>query len=266
MNPVIQKYGESLDIYPIKPISREKYDMASVYNLAPPENVREMPTFKLKGTEANDLYKDFKANPNLNNAHQLQQKIGEQIGTLKKGPQDSATRKQLRNLNSAYEELNSKIDSRLQEVDPEAAKQWKEGRQYHKENVIPYRSNKKIKSIVEGKTTNPKDIHKPFEYPGEKLDKQAKQYIKDDANKIISDLPEESKNKILFSKIGGSSSNKEPNQLLSNLEKAKDKGGDTYFNKDLDNKMNTLRKQIRNESVVNPLNWVSHMIKRAIGK
>lgn len=247
MNPVLSKYGQSLDIYPLEnPSGIHAY--------------REIPNFKLKGTESNDLYKIFKNDPNLNNANELQKKVGEEIGKIKSMKIELQPKNQLKNLNYAYKELNSKIESRLGQADPQALSEWKSGRDYHRDNVIPYRSNKKIRDVVEGKTTSPENIHQPFKYPGDKFDKKSKQYMTGNINKIISDLPEDSKNKILLSKIGGVSSNQSPIQLLNNLEKAKDKGYDTYFNEDLKDNINVLKKQIRNNNLINPMSLISRIM------
>lgn len=240
LEPVKQKYGNDF-ITPVKKVAG-----SASTKMALPQTYGNSFNFGNLGSDINKLANEFKAKPTLINAHELQQQIGTKIGELKRSPlKDQATRDEISNLNDHYVKLNNHIDQHLERVDPKAAAQWREGRQYHKINVEPYRTDKQLRAIAEGDETNPKNVHNIFEYPTDKMDKKTKELNEGPIKKVISDLSPSAKGQIYYSKIGGHNANKTPTQLANNLEKAKHQGFGSYEeNNAVDQHVATLRHKV----------------------
>ena len=196
-----------------------------------------------------DLYDKFKKNPTFNNAHWLKSELGTLIGDLEKQPIDAALRNQINLVKSARNNLESDISDFLENRDlnnnMQIGPSYQKGIDLYRENVAHYLANKKLREITRGRKTIVKNIHSIFDTPSDIVDKEGNIKI-GPINKIMQDLPEQSKNRILFNAIGGKQ--KGSNQLLNNLQKAKNKGFGSYFTPDINEDINILNQRLLNKN------------------
>lgn len=99
------------------------------------------------------MHKNFMADPNFETAHKLQSQMGTAIGEMK-GAKDYATRNAVKHLQEGRSLLRNDMLSFLNKTDPEAAQRYQTGTDIYREQVVPYRSNKTINNIVEGRGEN----------------------------------------------------------------------------------------------------------------
>src|SRR3990167_4669599 len=188
-------------------------------------------------------------NPPFNNAHWLKSELGTLIGDLEKQPIDAALRNQINLVKSARNNLESDISDFLENRDlnnnMQIGPSYQKGIDLYRENVAPYLANKKLREITRGRKTIVKNIHSIFDTPSDIVDKEGNIKI-GPINKIMQDLPEQSKNRILFNAIGGKQ--KGSNQLLNNLQKAKNKGFGSYFTPDINEDINILNQRLLNKN------------------
>jgi hypothetical protein len=204
---------------------------------------------KIKDLNAGDLYHNFKANPTFNNAHKLQSELGSMERKLESNPiktQDDYH--QIAKIKSAKSDLQNDISRFLERHDKTSniplSDKYKKASQLFEEHVVPYLKDKKILEITKGGKTDIKNLHTPFNTPSNVINKNGIEEI-GHINKILSDLPESSKNRILFSAIGGNKLN--PESLMEKLDEIKSKGYGSYFTPEIDKSINELGKKLRNK-------------------
>lgn len=217
---------------------------------------------RVKDINIGPIYDKFKKSPTLENAHNLKQELGLMIGDLKKIPGKSAAeRDQLNSLKNTYDKLNDDMLSHLKRRDLQSnenlAPMWQKGVDLFKEQVEPYISNKKLREINRGRKKYVKNIHQAFENP------DAADIVNRDGSvtpgsgtKLLNDLPEHVKNKILFSKIGTPTGDN-LSKLAKSIETAGLKGYSQYIPKSLKdsihdaltdkNHIETLKENAKNE-------------------
>jgi hypothetical protein len=194
-----------------------------------------------------DLYDAFKRNPSFRNAHNLQSEIGTMMDSLKSNKMTPEQRMDFGKLKSVRDKLKKDIDSFLSKRDLNSnesiSPMYKTGIDLYREHVAPFLGDKKLREIVRGRKSTVKNIHSIFDTPANKIDKNGKLNI-GHVNKIIQDLPEEAKNKILYSAMGGAP--KDANALLKNISKIENKGFSSYFSPELHEDINLLNKKLKN--------------------
>jgi hypothetical protein len=206
---------------------------------------------KIKDLNVGDLYHQFKLSPTFMNAHKLQSGIGTMERTVKQMPRTQDTIHQLGKINSAKSQLKDDISKFLNKYDQTTNQpighHYNKATELFEKNVVPFLEDKKILDITRGGKTNVKDIHIPFNTPSNKITKEGTEKI-GAINKIMSDLPESSKNRILFSAIGGNKLS--PEALLEKLMQIKSKGYGSYFGPELDKSINALGNKINNRDTL----------------
>jgi hypothetical protein len=230
LNPILEKHGAQ-DIYPmINPTGYHAY--------------RDMPEFELKTTDKKlgRVYDEFKKRPTFQNSQDFQSELGKRIGYIsnqKIKPQEMLD--ELSSLKETRDEVKSGMLDYLRKNDPTMVKQYKDFSNTYRDKVVPYYSDKTLRSIVEGKETNPKNVHNIFEYPTSVKGK------KGPIQTITEHLPEESKHKILYSKIGGHNKNENPEKFIKNIEKAKSEGFEDYITEELKGHEKSLKSKLEKQ-------------------
>lgn len=232
-NAYEKRLNESLE--PINPLLEQhgSKDINKLINPTGYKAVRELPQIELKlgDKRLNGIVKMFNKKPTFQNAHNLQSEIGNEIGWWQKQIPSNEKRGALNALKETRNTVKNQIYSGLENIEKGASNKYKEFQNLYRENVVPYSSDKTLRSIIRGEETNPKNLHNLFEYPTEK----------GQINKILQDLPGDFKNKILFSYSKVPSKER---TLLNRLIKAEKEGYSTYFNPEIKNELENLEKNI----------------------
>jgi hypothetical protein len=161
---------------------------------------------KIKDLNIGDLYDNFKANPNYRNAHALQSEMGLLENELHVGViKGTTTRAEMNKVSQLKNELQGSIKDYLERKSNDSginySGMYDTATNLYRENVAPYISSPKLRQLTrQGKTSidnienifaNPHD----FEHPV-----TGKKQI-GPVNKILQELPEDIKNKILYRNI-----------------------------------------------------------------
>jgi|GEM_PF-5489936 hypothetical protein len=183
------------------------------------ENYRD---YEFPDKDVQKLHDKYLDNPNIENAHKLQSELGSEIGYMKKqnsnGTLDQSGKNKLKDYVIAQKSLKNSMNSTLNDINPEIAKEYKNVTESWKNNVIPFHSDKDLKSIAEGKTKNPTtaQIISIFKNPEENI------------SSVISKLPEEAKDKIVHIGMGKDIYQNAPKDLLAAEKSLRTKGLSSY--------------------------------------
>jgi hypothetical protein len=204
---------------------------------------------KIKETRAGELYDRFKANPTFENAHRLQSELGD----MKRALQSNLSKTQddflqIKKVEDAQNQLKEDINRFLDKYDlttnNPVGGHYRKGAELYQQHVVPFRSEDKLLDIVKGGQTVVKDLHTVFDTPSNIMTKEGIEKI-GHINKIMQDLPESSRNRIIFDAIGGNKLS--PKALLNKLDEIKSKGFDSYFSPEVEESINALGKKLRNK-------------------
>lgn len=113
------------------------------------------------GPKINSLYEDFKSNPTLKNAHDLQSQLGIESAALFGGKKEAYTRKTIEAYNEARKSIKSAIESFLNRQGGDYANKYRVASDIFKEKVVPYRAKNLVRNIAEGnqKTAKPSKLY-----------------------------------------------------------------------------------------------------------
>lgn len=205
---------------------------------------------KIKDLNVGDLYDTFKNKPSFINAHNLKSELGVMIGDLQKKPGKTIDEvNEIRKIKRVRDSLGKDIDTFLQKRDLNSnetlSPMYKKGIDLYRENVAPYLSNTKLRNIVRDRKEMVKNVHNIFDTPSDIIDKKTGELKIGPINKIIQDLPPESKNKIIYNAIGGVQNS--ANSLLKKLSKIENKGFSKYFSPELKEDINALNEKVYNK-------------------
>ncbi len=186
----------------------------------------------VKDIPIGDLYDSFKANPTFKNGHKLQSQLGVMIGDLQKIPRSFDTANQISSIAKARDLLKNDmfdfLGDKEKEVGYNLKDMYKRGSDFYRDNVVPYLSSKKLRDINIARKTNVKNIHTEFNSPYDVQDPLTGQTNKGPINKILEDLPEQTKGKILGSKVGVFSDVKDSTKLADKIKSSLEGGYSKY--------------------------------------
>lgn len=214
---------------------------------------KEMPMMEqLKGLDVKPLYEKFKAAPTIENAHWLKSELGTVIGDLEKNTAKSVgDRAVISNINGVRKTLDYDIRDALKRHDMSSndniSPMYDLGVDLHKTHVEPFRSSPALRDITIGGVETPKNIENIFDTPTN-IVKRGKSTI-GSINKVISDLPDEAKDLILFNKIGASKYIGKPEELINALNSAKNEGFSSYFNPHVNEAMESIPKKLSEDKL-----------------
>lgn len=205
---------------------------------------------RLEGINVKPLYESFKNNPTIENGHWLQSELGTVVGDLErntaKTPADRAT---IKNINNVRDTLKNDIIDSLKRRDSKSnetlAPKYEKGIELHKQNVAPFRSTPELRDITVKGTETPKNIENIFNTPTNIIKKG--ESTTGPINKIISDLPPEAKDLILFNKVGASQHAGQHEKLLNALQSARNEGYSSYFNPHVEEAIKDIGQKSKND-------------------
>lgn len=208
-NPIFKQVGKD-NIYTAG-IPEEKLfpEVTSQYDKLPKS------TFDNFTTDLKDAHKRFIKNPTFKNAHDLQSDLGAESARPAIG---SSERSAKQAVIKARRALKSDMSDFLNRSDKtgDLANKYQEAIDFHREEVIPYKSHKTLFKIAKGELTNPKGISNIFKFPegAPEESEEAQNYAK--TLKVVDDLGQSGKNKILFNEIAGLGKN--PQKMVDAFE------------------------------------------------
>jgi hypothetical protein len=204
---------------------------------------------KAEGFNIGSLFNSFKRNPTFSNAHALQSELFDMTQSYKGRHLSMGERAELSHIKSVRDQLKNDISEFLAKRDASSNENllplYQKGSELYKENVSPYLQNKKFIDIIKGGKTAVKNLHDVFNMPANVIDKKTGAEKLGSINKIMQDLPEVSKNKILFGAIGGQKGS--ASDLSKALMDARNKGFSPYFSKNLDESIELMSKKMSNK-------------------
>ena len=215
-----------------------------------PEYAREQDTLnKIKNLNVGDLYHSYKANPNFENAHRLQSELGnierKLNSNLSKSQDDYAQIKKIKDAKTQLQEdIQNGLEKRDINTNHPVAGHYKKGTELFREHVAPFSADPKLIDITKGGQTVVKNLHTVFDTPSNTITKDGLEKI-GSINKIMHDLPETSKMRIIFDAIGGNKLSAK--ELYKKLEEIKSKGFESYFTPEVEKSINALGKKLRNK-------------------
>ncbi len=215
---------------------------------------------KIKDLKVGELGKAFENDPNFNNAHKLQSELGAWVGEFEKKPHK--TTEELADLNKVRgirNQLKNDISNFMERRDATSnipiKPSYEKGSELYEKNVAHFLSDPKLRDIVRGGHTAVEDISSIFKTPHDIVNRKTGEVKLGPINRMMQDLPSESKNKILFDVIGGKSKN--ALDLLSKLKEAENKGFGKYFTPETKEIMNSLERKIENKNALGTLGKVA---------
>jgi hypothetical protein len=204
--------------------------------------------------DAGSAFKKFKEKPTFENAHDLQSELGVMLGDLMKQPEKTKQiYKQIESLKNVRDSLKNDIsdflDKKSLEHGNDLSGMYKNFSDYYRDHVVPYLSDRKIRSIVRGGKETVKNIHTSFDTPTDIIDPMTGEKRIGAINKILQDLPDSVKGKILASKTNIFDKLNNTESLSKAFNRAKTDGYSTYFNDEVENSLaNILKKQANKET------------------
>lgn len=205
---------------------------------------------RVKDLNVGPLFETFKSNPTFENAHYLKSELGHLIGDMKRIPGKSpAQNQELGNLVSVRKKLEGDVKDFLKRRDLSSNEtllpQYEKGTELYRENVSHYLSDPKLRKIVrEGRTSVP-NIHKIFESPYDLVEKLGGQTKPGPITKILADLPDKTKDAIMFRKIGGLKNAENPEALAKSIRDSEQLGYSHITGTELSDKLLGLEKSIK---------------------
>lgn len=228
-NPILNKYGT-------EPIFETK-NPSGIYAYTEKPKLNE-DIFK---GDLKELFQKYNSDSTLKNAHDLQSQLYQEIGALKKLPKNSDIRESIRSLRDARQTIQDSMLDFLRSKGKDVAKEYKEGSELFKENVVPYRINTRLRKIAQGEVKNPKNIHNIFSSPEK------------DIEKVIEDLSPEDLNRIMYSKVGKLSTKLSPEKLSQAIADSRNQGLSSYITPELEDAISTLNNRINNKGLTQKL-------------
>lgn len=192
------------------------------------------------------LHDKFISNPTFDNAHNLQSQLASRYRQLENSPgaPDRATANEMSSLQQARSALIQKNDDGtisgdignfLNNKSPDLANSYKAASDNFLENVAPYRSNNTLYSIASGDKTNisPSALSNIFKAPDA------------DMQKVINDLPPDTMDKVLFTKLGKDTPANNPFAFLRAYGRLNEQGLGDYISPELQQQIDSLQNRIK---------------------
>lgn len=234
--PIFDELGD-------KPIYEAKYNSA----LVPSKSKYEAGTYPnqrknifFRNEDLNKLHNKFVENPTLDNAHNLQQQLGYEIGKFGDFNLSSMDKSQVSFYKKTRDSLKNDMSSFIKSEDPNLYTQFNDANKHWKENVLPYREKSPISDLVSGEDINLRTLPNVFK------NVEGKPNI----SKIANHLSDESKDKILYSQIHRA---KSADALADKMDAFKKEGFEEYLTPEREAQQKVLSDKIRYRNLAQQL-------------
>jgi len=201
-------------------------DEPTKVNNLPLENSAYLGKFKnydFPDDNLQNLHDSLLKNGDIQSAHDFQSELGGEIGYLKKqntnGILDSAGKNLLSTYSDMRNSLKNDIYNSMEHYDPGLGDKYNDVTSDWQRYVIPFQSDKDLKSIAEGKTQNPQSsqIVNIFRNPEENM------------NQVSSMLSQDAKNKIIQAGMGKNKFQNSADDMINGHNSIYSKGLNSYL-------------------------------------
>jgi hypothetical protein len=227
----------------INPVMDEMKD-ENIYQFGKPvinyENIVSGVDDEMKGI-TKKLHQSFLDNPLFNSAHSLQSEIGATTAGVKFPTSGEGSI--LKQLGMARGGLKDDMLNFLKQKDPtgELAERYTAASDLYRDKAGPYLESNRIKEIAKGKVKNPRNVATMFKNPSLNVEK------------VINDIGDEAKNRVLYEKLGMGQKNLDPEKLLRNYDKLGNSKLGSYITDDLETQMEKLRSKVSSKRLLEGL-------------
>ena len=205
-----------------------------------------------------DALNKFKKNHSFNNADDLQSALGDEMGTYSQRAEkigltkaESAEQKKFKAMRDA---LKSEMQSHLERVNPDLAKEYTTFSNKYRENVIPYQEENATKAVAnepryikERRLENP---NLPYNVTGSQM-QQAFAEPGRQAMQIANDIGESGRNKVLYNLLGNDLKPDAKGLAESILNAKQAKGYSQYITPEMENFAKELLKRQKLRTKIN---------------
>lgn len=214
------------------------YDRLSpIEGIAKPGKLEKLeinPKEDLTDTSIRKQYENVLKNPTFQNMHFFQSELGKEIRFLEGNVKnlDQAGKNKLNLYKQMRTSSKSDINSHLEKINPQVAKDYLKTTQDYEREMVPYFSKKDLSKIGEGDIENPgvNKIINIFKNPEK------------DIHKVVEDMPQDFKNKIAHLGIGKETYNINSEDLKNSLNTFTKRGLSKYISPELKENVNALNK------------------------
>ncbi|MHB1222321.1 MAG: hypothetical protein ACYC0J_10030 [Gammaproteobacteria bacterium] len=266
MDRFIDEVGESLG--PKEITEKQQQNIKNMLEVPIEKDLNYLAKDNMKNTEyyngkLEDIHDSFVKNPTFKNAHELESQLGYRERELtklsKKGTLDRAGGIELQAISKSKKALKSDMADVIGKLPEDLQQDWNLFKKKYRENYTPYESTIPLAKISKGETvgTRPETLKKIFSYPNEK------------SQKILADLPEETKKNILYNELTDidPSDARSVVELLDKLEQ--EKGYAKLFTPEIKKSRDAIKVRLRNKGFatlgISPMSSkIIHALKAAV--
>lgn len=189
-----------------------------------------------------DVHEEFMRNPTFENAHKLESQLEAENRYYRKlynqGKLDQAGNLDWRAVKRSRAALSDDMKNVLSGLPEDLQSEWQQFKTKYRQNYAPYESTTPLAQISKGNTqgTRPETIRAIFSYPNRNV------------QKILGDLPQETRNNILYNELTHLDVN-EPEQIanfIDNLEQ--DKGYAKYITPEIKQYRDAIKSRLKNKA------------------
>jgi hypothetical protein len=204
------------------------------------------------------LHSEYINNPTIENAHRLQSELGSEIGYLKKQFSDKKLDSNGKNVLKKYvemrETLKNDIHDEMKSLDPRFEQEYRDTTSEWEREILPWHSEKDLKSIVTGKTKNPSvsQIKNIFMNPEENM------------KRVTSHLGQKGRDYISYLGMGKTSRSLNAKGLLAGRENLENSGLSSYLSPQHEQMMSALEKNVSHEAEIEKINRKNEAIRQQL--
>lgn len=207
----VSKAGELYDTL----IEHSPIRNSSIYRTVNPSGYhsyleKEIPLVEGATGDLGKINDEFKRNTSLKNAHEFQSQLG--VEAAKVPGNDMAAGNKKEYYKAKRKEVREDIINALDRHEPGLGAKYEEATNEYKAHVVPYKENKLIQKIVSSRVVNPYNIASVFKNPEPGIEK------------ILSDLGDEGKDRILYAATNKQKGQINPEKFLKVVEDLTNKG------------------------------------------
>lgn len=178
------------------------------------------------------IHNTFIKNPTIENAKNLQDNLGNEIGSYK-FPLDAQSRNDYANLKTARDAIQSDIRQFLPD---ELKPQLDNAAQQYKNTVAPYQSVGNFRNIINDNRSNLTNVISAFRAPNNNV------------KKVVSDLSANDLNKIVYDELSNTKY-QDPKNLAQALDNLKNKGLSSYVSPSLEQRLSDFKNSFTNKQL-----------------
>lgn len=187
------------------------------------------------------VFNKFKEKPTFENAHNLRIDLGDEMSFPVLTRADRSAKQSLKNVRDT---LKGEMDNFLENSKEagSSSKEYQSAIDFHKKEVVPYKTNTAIRKIAMGDVKNPRNLTTIFKSP--EGTEEAQNFTK--TQKVLDDIGDVGRNKILFNELGKA---RNAQDLVNRFKKLDQQRLEAHVTPDLKAKMGMLETKIGRKEI-----------------